>query len=268
MVHLKIVLALLACVVIASSSEQVEIDNYIVGGQTARPNQFPFMVSLRTMQNFHFCGAGILSDRWLVSAAHCTQKETSDPRNVAAVFGAHHRANDGHPVRVDTIINHPGYNEQWMLNDICVLRTAQSVPTVQGRIHPLRLPTRDYTEGQNQRVWIAGWGKTNYPGVNNNNVHPFLQFKEARTIALGECRQRLAPINLHFMVHGNKLCTMTNDGLGTCMGDSGGPLVDDNGCIVGVVSWGIPCGTPHPDVYSRIFPHLNFIVASTGVRPQ
>lgn len=69
-------------------------------------------------------------------------------------------------------------------------------------------------------------------------------------------------------MHNNKLCTLTADGLGTCRGDSGGPLVDDNGSIVGIVSWGIPCGTQHPDVYARVFPHLNFIVATTGVRPQ
>lgn len=167
MVHLKIVVALLACVAIVSTTEQQEVDNYIVGGQTARPNQFPFIVSLRNLQNFHFCGASIISDRWILSAAHCTQGGNSNPENVVAVLGAHHRANDGQAARLDSIVNHPQYNQQWLRNDICVLRTAQAIRWVQGRIQPLRLPTRDYTEGQAQRVWIAGWGLTGVSKLSN-----------------------------------------------------------------------------------------------------
>jgi len=268
MVNLKVVLGLLACVVIASSSEQVEIDNYIVGGQTARQHQFPFIVSLRNLQNFHFCGATIISDRWILSAAHCTQNQNALAQNIVAVLGAQHRANDGQPIRIDAVINHPQYNGRWLLNDICVLRTAQVIQFIQGRIHPVGLPNRSFNIGPNARCWIAGWGLTGYPNVNNNNVPPFLQFKEARTISLGECRQRLAPVRLEPLVHANKLCTLTADGLGTCRGDSGGPLVDDNGICVGIVSWGIPCGTRHPDVYTHVFSHLDFIVGTTGVRPR
>ena len=37
-----------------------------------------------------------------------------------------------------------------------------------------------------------------------------------------------------------------------CFGDSGGPLYDlENNMLIGVVSWGISCGSP-PTVYSRI----------------
>lgn len=158
MANLKLFLGLLVCVAFASGAKEPEIDSYIIGGQTARPNQFPFLVSLRTMENFHFCGAGILSDRWLVSAAHCTQEDRAEARNVIAVIGAHHRATDGQPLRVDTIVNHPEFNRPWLRNDICVIRATQSIIFVPGRIQPVRLPPTDFTEGPSVRVWLAGWG--------------------------------------------------------------------------------------------------------------
>lgn len=70
-----------------------------------------------------------------------------------------------------------------------------------------------------------------------------------------------------FRIFEDNLCTLTPDGKGACMGDSGGPLMDDQGHCVGIVSWGVPCGTPFPDVYARIFTMLPFIYGTTGIRP-
>lgn len=42
-------------------------------------------------------------------------------------------------------------------------------------------------------------------------------------------------------------------------GDSGGPLVEEGAEQVGVVSWGVPCGKGKPDVFTRIYPYLNWI---------
>lgn len=42
------------------------------------------------------------------------------------------------------------------------------------------------------------------------------------------------------------------------MGDSGGPLVN-NGVIVGIVSWGVPCSMGFPDVYTRIESYHSWI---------
>lgn len=42
------------------------------------------------------------------------------------------------------------------------------------------------------------------------------------------------------------------------MGDSGGPLAA-NGSLIGIVSWGIPCGLTYPDVFTRVSSHVSWI---------
>lgn len=52
----------------------------------------------------------------------------------------------------------------------------------------------------------------------------------------------------------------------TCEGDSGGPLQiitpeSRMGTVVGVVSFGIACGTSYPSIYSRVAYYLDWIEA-------
>lgn len=45
-------------------------DQYIVGGNEARPEQFPFLVSIRrTNDRVHICGGAIVNVRWILSVS-------------------------------------------------------------------------------------------------------------------------------------------------------------------------------------------------------
>ena len=48
----------------------------IVNGVETEPHQYPWMVSMQyelPQRRVHFCGASIISDRWLLTAAHCNK---------------------------------------------------------------------------------------------------------------------------------------------------------------------------------------------------
>lgn len=45
----------------------------ILGGQDAVEGHWPWQVSLHYGQT-HICGGSLISDRWILTAAHCLQK--------------------------------------------------------------------------------------------------------------------------------------------------------------------------------------------------
>lgn len=153
-------LAILTYLMLSTWAHPMESsNNYILNGKTANPGQFPHQVSLRNTQNQHFCGATLISNRWLLSAAHCTSGPYFYPSNVRAWIAAHFRQ-DGIPYTIDAIVNHPQFDTQTLNHDISLLRASSFINFHEGRIQPARLPTVDYADGIRSRAWISGWGFT------------------------------------------------------------------------------------------------------------
>lgn len=134
-------------------------DGRIVGGDEATVGQFPHQVSLRVRNGQrHFCGGSIISDRFILTAAHCTQNQTSNPANVRAVVGAHRVSTGGTQYALDRIVNHPGFSMQTIANDISVLRTTQRI-AFSPLIQAIALPTADVPAEGGVPAFLSGWGQ-------------------------------------------------------------------------------------------------------------
>jgi trypsin len=79
-----------------------------------------------------------------------------------------------------------------------------------------------------------------------------------------QCAVAYADDNGDSVIDETMFCAgLPEGGKDSCQGDSGGPAVNDDGVLVGVVSWGVGCALPDfPGVYTRISIMLDFIVAN------
>lgn len=94
--------------------EHSQSDGRIIGGDYLQLGYAPYMASLRSISNMHFCGATIVSNRYVLTAAKCTFKRTGNSINV--VVGTVLRWGGGVPYRSISYVTHPSFNYKTLAN--------------------------------------------------------------------------------------------------------------------------------------------------------
>uniref|UniRef100_A0A3Q4GW67 Peptidase S1 domain-containing protein n=1 Tax=Neolamprologus brichardi TaxID=32507 RepID=A0A3Q4GW67_NEOBR len=214
------------------------------------------------------CGASVLSDRWLLTAAHCVQDTTvyklSQAHKWEAFLGlqVQNQTNEWTVKRgVKQIIAHRYYNRYTEDSDIALMELDTRVNLTQ-HIRPICLPSSTYYFPSGQEAWITGWGNTLQGGA----ATAILQKAEVKIINSWLCN-----VVLNYRVTGNMLCAgVLSGGVDTCKGDSGGPLSVANSrgrfFLAGVTSWGKGCARIYaPGVYTRVTKYRSWIKQKTGV---
>lgn len=139
-----------------SSDKSFNIKPLIIGGRQAASGEFPYQVSLQTkFFRRHFCAASIISNRFLLTAAHCIGGR--EPCDFIAVVGAVRRDFDGIVYRIRQIVRHEQFNSTIISNDIALLFTTDDI-VFTSKIQPISLPK--HNDDGNTAVILSGWGKS------------------------------------------------------------------------------------------------------------
>uniref|UniRef100_A0A8D0G5U0 Ovochymase 2 n=1 Tax=Sphenodon punctatus TaxID=8508 RepID=A0A8D0G5U0_SPHPU len=214
----------------------------IVGGNQVKQGSHPWQVSLKRRQ-WHFCGGTLVSDKWVITAAHCVLD-----RNLLGYLtvtaGDHDLSvteEEEQTLPVKFFIKHPNFNPKTPMNyDIALLKMDGAFklgPTVL----PACLPDPDEKFDPGFICTTCGWGR-----LTENGILPHvLQEVDLPILEHSECSRVL--LTLKKPIRGDTLmCAGFPDGgRDACQGDSGGPLVcrrrHGAWTLVGVTSWGLGC---------------------------
>ena len=188
----------------------------IVGGSEATPYSLPWQVGLVVKGgNRPGCGGILISDRHVLTAAHCF---SSDFPDLDVIVGEHDITSESDGTRHETckrMVLHPNYNPSTTAFDVGILHLSTPV-TLGPRAVPACLPDAsfagDFLAGKT--LTVSGWGRLVAGGASPNVLH---------TVNVPGMTQAQCKANYGSRITSDMLCAgVPQGGIDSCGGDSGG----------------------------------------------
>uniref|UniRef100_A0A0K8TED8 Peptidase S1 domain-containing protein n=1 Tax=Lygus hesperus TaxID=30085 RepID=A0A0K8TED8_LYGHE len=248
----------------------------IVGGEEASPREFPHMalIGYRGPRNVVWgCGGSLISEEWVVSAAHCIVTPHGEARfvllgdlEIDSTEDEDNRNASPEMYQISRAVKHPDYFKPQAYNDIALFKLNSTV-RFNRFIRPICL--HGIPSPENKAVLASGWGATDFESHGSS----ILLKAGLEVVENEECRKKYPTSSKgvrQFLPQGvsneTHICAGA-EGKDTCQGDSGGPLqqvLTDPYCmysLLGVTSLGARCSTRRPGIYVRVEHYLPWIEA-------
>uniref|UniRef100_A0A8D3B1X1 Ovochymase 2 n=1 Tax=Scophthalmus maximus TaxID=52904 RepID=A0A8D3B1X1_SCOMX len=220
----------------------------VVGGSEAAYGSHPWLVSLR-LKGSHFCGGAVLTDRWVLTAAHCFAGVTV----AAGEFDQRVADEEEQVFGVKSVSVHEKYHHASpMSHDVALVELDRRV-RLGVHVQPICLPLPDEKILPRTSCIVGGWGRIKERG----RLPAVLRQVQLDLVDPAKCKHVLHTVKGSGPKHGavrpeaamTVLCAgPERGGRDACQGDSGGPLVCPAGSgggrrvALGVTSWGKGCG--------------------------
>lgn len=246
----------------------------------------------RKMEDLHFCSGSFISDKWILSAAHCFVGETLENYlkndKLKVVAGSHKvssRTSLNKNISIERIYYHSQFDKSIPVGyDIALVELSDRVEFSNKRqqnefgeqrgpfMNAICLPKRDNKYKFNESARIAGWGLSRAEDV--HTMPSKLLTTDILLAKREECAAEYAK-RLHadrILKQDDFLCASYKTTRDSCQSDSGGPLmqyVNKKAVAIGIVSYGIACATKGvPGLYTKTSAYINWVKDITKNGPD
>lgn len=175
------------------------------------------------------------------------------PKSISVQYNSLSRNDSGEIIPSVKLI----WNKNWQHQefDIALIQLAKPMQLNQTNAKAISLADKDYNPPTNSSITVFGWGYTNQNNSMKKNT--ILKYGQLNIIDQNECKKQYDKIQ--FTITDNVFCAAAQNGKDVCYNDIGGPAIQ-NDKLVGIVSWGLHCGTsPRPGIYTKIGNFVDWI---------
>ncbi|CAG9798203.1 unnamed protein product [Chironomus riparius] len=238
-----------------NSPKTPRLSKNIVGGDLTEPREFPHQVAIGYQQDSQSpiefkCGGSLISDRLVLTAAHCVNIESPKIVRLGRVSLVPD-VYDYAPIvdkRVQKINIHPNYSRGTRLNDIALIHLSKVVK-FSDHIQPICLSgPRDLTH---KNMTVTGFGTIN---TDTNKRSDWLRKAVIKGTPFDKCKATIRELDDSLDINDTQFCALGKNNEDACKGDSGGPVIhdeDNQHQLYGIVSFSIGCGGI-PAVYTKV----------------